>query len=151
GPEGHAEHAIPRSTGDLDRRERPAALVPVADRRGRHRDRCTRWLVFFHTVTLSLLELMPDPQIHRYRFRAGIRHDVDQSRMGEVGIYFAHAKLVGPKGAANSFLALSFTDGPYSLSVVKDPNGKVGLRAGAILPDLSRMNAAWGLGHDSSC
>src|SRR5262249_53340876 len=33
------------------------------------------------------------------------------------------------KGAADSFLALSFTDGPYSLNVVKDANGKVLRRA----------------------
>jgi serine/threonine-protein kinase len=84
---------------------------------------------FFHTVTLSLLDLMPDPQLQRYRYRGEIRHDVDQSRLGEVGIFFAHAKLVGPKGAADSFLALSFTDGPHSLNVVKDAKGKVFRRA----------------------
>jgi hypothetical protein len=83
----------------------------------------------FHTFWLSLLELMPDPQLDRYRFRAEIRQQEDPARLGEVGIYFAHANLVGTKGAADSFLALSFTDGPQSLNVVKDAKGQVFRRA----------------------
>src|SRR5262249_38772218 len=83
----------------------------------------------FHTFWLSLLELIPDPQLDRYRFRAEIRQQEDPARLGEVGIYFARTNLVGTKGAADSFLALSFTDGPQSLTVVKDAKGQAFRRA----------------------
>src|SRR5262249_19510954 len=64
---------------------------------------------YIQTATLSLLDLMPDPQIQRYRFRAEVQHGSDKTHQGEVGIYFAHEKLVGLNGTANSFLALSFS------------------------------------------
>jgi serine/threonine-protein kinase len=84
---------------------------------------------YIQTVIYTLLELMPDPQVARFRFRAEVRHVSDPSHMGEVGIYFAHEKLVGREGPANSFLTLSFTDGSNSLNTVKDAKGQVFCRA----------------------
>jgi serine/threonine-protein kinase len=79
---------------------------------------------YFQTATIGLLELMPDPQVPRYRFRAEVRHDFDPSFQGKVGIYFAHEKLLGPKGMADSFLEITFTDGDSSQFVVKDDKGQ---------------------------
>jgi serine/threonine-protein kinase len=76
------------------------------------------------TAVLSLLELMPDPQVQRYRFSAEVRHDSDASHQGETGIYFAHSKLLGPKGSADSFLAVTFTDGALGHSTVIDSKGQ---------------------------
>jgi serine/threonine-protein kinase len=79
---------------------------------------------FIQTATLTLLELMPDPQVDRYIFRAEVRHDHDMSHLGEVGLYYSHKNLAGPKGTADSFLALRFTDGKNSLFIAKDAKGQ---------------------------
>jgi serine/threonine protein kinase len=84
---------------------------------------------FVQTATLSLLELMPDPQVSSYRFRAEVRQDGDLMRIGEVGIYFAHEKLFGRKGPAHSFLVLRFADTRDSRNVAKDAKGQVYHRA----------------------
>jgi serine/threonine-protein kinase len=84
---------------------------------------------FVQTAVFTLLELMPDPQVPRYRFRAEVRHDAALSNSGEVGLYFAHEKLAGPEGPADSFLALSFADGANSLKVAKDARGRIFRRA----------------------
>src|SRR5262249_34343208 len=71
----------------------------------------------------------PDPQVPRYRFRAEVRQDSALSKLCEVGIYFCHEKLVVPEGPADSFLVVSFADGPTSLKVIKDAKGQVFHRA----------------------
>ncbi len=60
-----------------------------------------------YTVTLSLLELVPDPQCDRFRFRAQIRHD-DSDVWGEVGLFFAHKAYSLPRRAVHFFTRLSF-------------------------------------------
>jgi hypothetical protein len=80
---------------------------------------------FIQSTTISMLELMPDPQVSSYRFRAEVRDDWDPTHIGDVGIYFAHEKVVDKIGPADSFLLLRFTDSRNSLKVAKDAKGKV--------------------------
>jgi serine/threonine-protein kinase len=84
---------------------------------------------YIQTTEDTLLELMPDPQVERYLFRAEIKHDSDLSHVGDLGLYFSHEKLHGPKGIADSFLALSFSDGRNTFKVSKDAKGQVYRRA----------------------
>jgi serine/threonine-protein kinase len=79
---------------------------------------------FIQTRDYSLLEIMPDPKVPSYRFRADVRQDSADHIQGEVGIYFAHEKLLGVKGPAHSFLALRFADTPTSQLVAKDAKGQ---------------------------
>jgi serine/threonine-protein kinase len=73
----------------------------------------------------SLLEIMPDPTVPSYRFRAEVRHDENLTGLGEVGIYFGHEKLLGQKGPADSHLVLRFADTPNNSQVIKDAKGQV--------------------------
>jgi hypothetical protein len=61
------------------------------------------------SVEPYLLELLPDPQLRRYRFRAEVRHDTGAGP-GEVGIYFAYSSLVSAKGGEHRFWQLTFND-----------------------------------------
>jgi hypothetical protein len=79
---------------------------------------------YIQTNEFSLLEIMSDPKVPSYRFRAELRHDSDPSHQGEVGIYFSHEKLIGTNGPAHSFLALRLADSPNSLHVAKDAKGQ---------------------------
>src|SRR5262249_24503284 len=61
---------------------------------------------------LALVELLPDPMVERYRFRAEVRHD-DWYRdaNGEVGIYFLHRAIEPRAGErVHYFCALGFND-----------------------------------------
>lgn len=60
-----------------------------------------------HSWSLSLLELLPDPQVGSYRFRAQVRHEQSDS-LGEVGLYFAHKSHQGTLGDVHSFTQISF-------------------------------------------
>jgi serine/threonine-protein kinase len=84
---------------------------------------------YIQTATYTLLELMPDPQVQHYLFRAEVRHDSDLGSQGDVGIYVAHEKLLGPKGIADSFLVLRFADGNNTLFFAKDAKGQLYHRA----------------------
>jgi hypothetical protein len=61
------------------------------------------------SVEPYLLELLPDPQLRRYRFRAEVRHDT-AAGPGEVGIYFAYRPFVTAKGGEHRFWQLTFND-----------------------------------------
>jgi serine/threonine-protein kinase len=61
------------------------------------------------SIEPALLELLPDPQLPRYRFRAEVRHDTGAGP-GEVGIYFAYNSLVTAKGVEHRFWQLTFND-----------------------------------------
>jgi serine/threonine-protein kinase len=80
---------------------------------------------YFHTSTYSLLELMPDPGIECYRFRAEVRHDLDLSHEGEVGIYFGHRLQPVAAGLAHLFLKLDFSDSWNSKKTAKGAGGQV--------------------------
>jgi serine/threonine-protein kinase len=80
---------------------------------------------FFQTDTTSLLELVPDPGLERYRFRAEVRHDKDPSWVGEAGIYFGHESYPIPSGVAHCFLSVGFTDSFLSKNVTPIGAGKV--------------------------
>jgi serine/threonine protein kinase len=57
----------------------------------------------------TLLELLPDPKLQRYRLRAEVRHNAGL-RICEVGIYFGHAQYSTDKGEEHSFWELTFFD-----------------------------------------
>jgi tRNA A-37 threonylcarbamoyl transferase component Bud32 len=80
---------------------------------------------YIQTAVFSLLEIMPDPKVPGFRFRADVRHDTDASKIGQVGLYFGHKKIMDPKGPVDSLLALQFADRKNSLSVAKDAKGQV--------------------------
>jgi hypothetical protein len=61
------------------------------------------------SIEPSLLELLPDPQLPRYRFRAEVRHETGDG-LGVVGIYFAYSQYVTAKGVEHRFWVLDFND-----------------------------------------
>jgi serine/threonine-protein kinase len=62
--------------------------------------------LFVNTWSLTLLELVRDPQGPSYRLSAEVRHDAVRAP-GEVGIYVGHRQF---EGEAHSYLLLSFND-----------------------------------------
>ncbi len=55
----------------------------------------------------ALLELVRDPQMDRYVFRAEVRHEAGQ---GFVGLYFGRREYATPGGPAHVFVQLGFND-----------------------------------------
>src|SRR5262249_54982317 len=62
-----------------------------------------------HSWTLSLLELLPDPQCQRYRLRGEIKQDKGD-QLGEVGVYLARRRTLTQAGDIDSFLQFTFND-----------------------------------------
>jgi hypothetical protein len=62
-----------------------------------------------HSWTVSLLELLPDPQCQRYRLRGEIKHDKGD-QLGEVGVYLARRRTRTQDGDIDSFLQFTFND-----------------------------------------
>jgi hypothetical protein len=60
--------------------------------------------------TLSLLELVPDPQWEHFRLRAEVRHEKGSGPVGGVGLYAAHREDPTTRGSAHFFVGLSFND-----------------------------------------
>jgi serine/threonine-protein kinase len=58
----------------------------------------------------ALVELLPDPQIPRYRLRAQVMHANNLTIGKEVGIYFAHTAWPTEKGPVHCFYRVSFND-----------------------------------------
>jgi serine/threonine-protein kinase len=59
----------------------------------------------------GLLELLPDPHMDRYRFRAEVRHDQSPSSMeSEAGIYFAHSEYAAANGSAHCYAKVAIND-----------------------------------------
>jgi serine/threonine-protein kinase len=77
----------------------------------------------------ALLELLPDPQLPRFRFRAEVRHDTGAG-LGEVGIYLAYNSFVTAKGVEHRFWQLTFNDqqGAFALVQGREPEHEVVLR-----------------------
>jgi hypothetical protein len=75
------------------------------------------------------LELLPDPKLRSYRFRAEVRHDT-VAGPGEVGIYFAYNSFVTAKGGEHRFWQLTFNDqqGAFPLVQGREPEHEVVLR-----------------------
>jgi serine/threonine protein kinase len=61
------------------------------------------------TIGLSLLELLPDPGLDSYRFRAQMRHDHSEIQ-GGIGLYFGHQEIKTPEGIVHLFVQLTFND-----------------------------------------
>jgi serine/threonine-protein kinase len=59
--------------------------------------------------TLSLLELVRDPQRDRFRIRAEVRHDQSYEE-GEVGLYFARQQYTHSEEPLQLFMQLTFND-----------------------------------------
>ncbi|MBI3762398.1 MAG: hypothetical protein HY260_11130 [Chloroflexi bacterium] len=58
---------------------------------------------------LMLLELVPDPGVASYRFRAEVKH-IDGQVPYRVGLYFSQTKQATTEDDANLFLELTYTD-----------------------------------------
>jgi serine/threonine-protein kinase len=56
---------------------------------------------------LALVELVSDPQVEAYQFRAKIRHEESQGQ-GEVGLYVAYEQSENHHGNLHQFLAVQF-------------------------------------------
>src|SRR5262249_45003189 len=93
------------------------------------------------SVEPTLLELLPDPQLPRYRFRAEVRHETGDGP-GEVGvgIYFAHRQYHRDKGVDHCFWVLDFNDMQEG-STLRDAQGRV-LREVALR--CRRYHPQWG-------
>jgi hypothetical protein len=93
-----------------------------------------------HLLTISsirrvcLLELLPDPLLQRYCFRADVRHEDSANDLGEVGIYFADRQYAWAKGVDHCFWELVFND-------IQDPRhgNRVGLRCRRYRPRWGEM------------
>jgi serine/threonine-protein kinase len=60
-----------------------------------------------HTLSLCLVELLPDPQRERYRFRVEVRHDdTEKGSVAEVGLFFGYSR----QGADHCFAQLAFNE-----------------------------------------
>jgi len=64
---------------------------------------------FLHSLGAAVLELLPDPHVAHYRFRAEVRHE-STNKGTEVGIYFAQNTQPTEKGLAHYLCRLSFND-----------------------------------------
>jgi serine/threonine-protein kinase len=62
-----------------------------------------------HSGAMSLLELLPEPGMERYRLRAEVRQEAS-SPNGDVGLYLSYSKHQLPAGEVHCFLALRFAD-----------------------------------------
>jgi serine/threonine-protein kinase len=58
---------------------------------------------------LTLLELVRDPQLERYRVRARVRHELNDNE-GEVGIYACRGAVPVDGASVESFVQLTFND-----------------------------------------
>jgi serine/threonine-protein kinase len=59
--------------------------------------------------TETLVGLLPDPQVNRYRFRARVRHEAS-SEVGLAGLFFGCAKHPTAVGPYHSYFLLGFND-----------------------------------------
>jgi serine/threonine-protein kinase len=75
------------------------------------------------TFTLSLLELVPDPQQESYRFSARLRHDSSADN-GRIGIYFGHRIHRTGRAVKHTFYTLSFADQGREATMIRTPEGK---------------------------
>ena len=81
----------------------------------------------------GLVELLPDPRLQRYRFRAEVRHERQANQESRVGIYFAHSEHPDGETVAHFHCNVAFND-LVDVGGVKDANGNhqgngVGLQA----------------------
>src|SRR5262249_38322443 len=73
---------------------------------------------------IGLLELLPDPQMERYRLRAEVRHEPGQDPTnGEVGIYFAHSQRATTQDAEHCYCRVAFND-LADLFTLPTPHGR---------------------------
>jgi hypothetical protein len=58
----------------------------------------------------GLVELLPDPRLQRYRFRARVRHDAVSHVEGRVGIYFGHSMHLANGMGFHWYCNVAFSD-----------------------------------------
>jgi serine/threonine protein kinase len=58
----------------------------------------------------GLVELLPDPRLQRYRFRAEVRHERQAHQESRVGIYFAHSDQLVAETVAHFYCNVAFND-----------------------------------------
>jgi serine/threonine protein kinase len=58
----------------------------------------------------GLVELLPDPRLEHYRFRAEVRHERQASQESRVGIYFAHSQQPDGETVAHFHCNVAFND-----------------------------------------
>jgi len=103
-----------------------------------------------HSGNISLLELLPECPLDRFRIRADIRHEV--SPTGLVGLYFCGGKRATGRGEMISFCSLTFADwGDDAMTASRKPFGKLMLklvhydvgRAGTTAQRISSFNFSY--------
>jgi serine/threonine-protein kinase len=77
----------------------------------------------FHTLGLSLLELVPDPQCGHYRLTAEVRHD-DSPDIGEVGLFFGYQSADAVGQTCHIFYTLAFADRGINATGFLTPQGE---------------------------
>ncbi|MDR3636345.1 MAG: serine/threonine-protein kinase, partial [Isosphaeraceae bacterium] len=88
-----------------------------------------------HSWTLSLLELLPDPQVERYRIRAQVRHE-QSDVAGEVGLYFARKSQQQKATDVQAFTQVSFN----AIRGADDLRARLGAGEDAKFPRATRDN-----------
>jgi serine/threonine protein kinase len=58
----------------------------------------------------GLVELLPDPRLERYRFRAEVRHERQANQESRVGIYFGHREHPDGEAAVHLHCNVAFND-----------------------------------------
>jgi serine/threonine protein kinase len=61
----------------------------------------------------GLVELLPDPRLQCYRFRAEVRHERQANQESKVGIYFAHSEHPAGDAVAHFHMNVAFNDLVY--------------------------------------
>jgi serine/threonine-protein kinase len=76
------------------------------------------------TYELSLVDLLPDPQRERYRFRAEVRHDRGNGP-SQVGIYFGHRQFATARGVEHCLCELAFSEANAPSTMARDDQGNM--------------------------
>jgi serine/threonine protein kinase len=94
----------------------------------------------------GLVELLPDPRLQRYRFRAEVRHERQAHDESRVGIYFAHSEHRDGGAVAHFQCNVAFNDlidvGPMDAKGILKGNS-VGLQADRLSPAGVVLNRAY--------
>jgi hypothetical protein len=77
---------------------------------------------YVQSLGAALLELLPDPRVDHYRFRAEVKHE-RTNKGTEVGIYFGQNTQPTEKGLAHYLCRLSFNDAEDLAQVVPGLKG----------------------------
>src|SRR5262249_33433241 len=92
----------------------------------------------------GLVELLPDPRLERYCFRAEVRHERQANQGSKVGIYFLHSEHQEGKSVAHFHCIVAFND----LVDVSAPDAN-GAHGGNAVGLEAHRQPPGGLAHDT--